>query len=133
MNETCDKLRIIFYINNKSSSSKAVNFHYEYQEQYFNIKVAEKLSMVEAGAQGREVVEVELISKNDLNGVTDLHISVGDKMYDLWLPASFIRFTKTDRYRMSSQVAEMVVVPDRQFASLQRMSEVAPVMFGGRD
>jgi hypothetical protein len=76
---------------------------------------------------------VALISKEDLNGVTDMHITVGSKTYDLWLPASFIRFLKTDRYRMQSDIEEMVIVPDRQFATLARMSEVAPIMFGGRD
>lgn len=40
MNETLDKLRIIFYLNNKTATRKTVNFHYEYQQQYFAISVS---------------------------------------------------------------------------------------------
>lgn len=133
MNQALDKLRLIFYVNNKTPSKRSVDFSYEYQQQYFAITVIEKLTAVEGNAQGREVVEVELISKDDLNGVTDMHVSVGGRTYDFWLPATFIRFRRTDRYRMQNDEEEMTVVPDRQFASLARMEEVAPVMLGGRD
>jgi hypothetical protein len=50
-----------------------------------------------------------------------MHVTVGSKTYDLWLPATFIRFRRTDRYRMQNNEEEMAVVPDRQFASLARM------------
>jgi hypothetical protein len=40
MNESLDKIRIIFYINNKTPARKTVNFHYEYQQQYFSINVS---------------------------------------------------------------------------------------------
>jgi hypothetical protein len=53
MNQTLDKLRIIFYINNKTNTKKNVNFHYEYQQQYFAITTIEKLATVEGNSQGR--------------------------------------------------------------------------------
>lgn len=40
MNESLDKLRIIFYVNNKTSTRKNVNFNYDYQPTYFAIRVA---------------------------------------------------------------------------------------------
>jgi hypothetical protein len=40
MNEALDKLRIIFYVNNKTSSRKSVSFNYDYQPTYFAIRVA---------------------------------------------------------------------------------------------
>lgn len=133
MNETFDKLRIIFYVNNKSSVRRTINFNYEYQSEYFQITVIEKLTEVAPNAQSREVIEVALISTSDLNGVTDVHVAVDNTMYDLWLPATFIRFRQTERYRMQNDEEEMNVLPDRQFASFNSMAEVAPLIFGGRD
>jgi hypothetical protein len=40
MNATLDKLRIIFYVNNKTQTRKGVNFNYDYQPTYFAIRVA---------------------------------------------------------------------------------------------
>ena len=39
-----------------------------------------------AKSQGREVLTIELISRLDLNGVTDIHVQVDESIYDLWLP-----------------------------------------------
>lgn len=83
---------------------------------------------MEGQAQGREVIEVELISMTDLNGVTDVHVQVASKLYDLWLPANFIRFRQAKSYRMDNSEAGMSVVPDRQFSTFGRMSEVVGVM-----
>jgi hypothetical protein len=39
LNPTMDKIRLIFYLNNKSSRAHRVNITYEAQKEYFNIKV----------------------------------------------------------------------------------------------
>ena len=39
INESMDKLRLIFYVNNKSSTAKRINFKYEFQHDYFDLKV----------------------------------------------------------------------------------------------
>lgn len=48
------------------------------------------------------MLEVRLVSKSDLNGVTDVHIKVDERVYDLWLPVSFIQFEKSKSYHMSN-------------------------------
>ena len=53
INEAMDKLRLIFYVNNKSNSAKRVNFKYEFQHDYFDLKVQEKLTQVIPKSQGR--------------------------------------------------------------------------------
>ena len=90
-----DRLRIIFYINNKSMFGKKVDINYDYQKDYFKIRVEEKLRELKPKSQGREVLEIDLISKYDLNGVADMHVLIGDTVYDLWLPISFIKFKQT--------------------------------------
>jgi hypothetical protein len=122
LDPTLSKLRIIFYVNNKSAVRKTVTFQYDFQTEYFNIKVIERLTAVEGKTQSREVIEVSLISSSDLNGVTDMHVAVDGKFYDCWLPASFIRFKQTDRYRLQNDEEEMTVLPDRQFANFSSMS-----------
>jgi hypothetical protein len=97
------------------------------------LNVLEKLTALNGQAQGREVVEIELISKTDLNGVTDLHVQVDGKVYDLWLPATFIRFKRADAYKMQNDEVEMCILPDRQFSSCSALSELVPVMYGGKD
>lgn len=87
-----NKIRLIIYIHNKSPNPKRIYISYEYQHEYFDLNVQEKLVKVEPRSQGREVLEVTLISKTDLNGVTDMHVEIGDTTYDLWLPLSFIKF-----------------------------------------
>lgn len=62
-----------------------------------------------------------------------MHVEVGDAIFDLWLPVSFIRFKEDKDYRLSSDTMEMTVLPDRQFANFSSMQEVVPVMFGGHD
>ena len=62
-----------------------------------------------------------LISKTDLNGVTDMHVDIGNTTFDLWLPVNFIKFREARDYRLSGDSIEMTVLPDRQFASLSRM------------
>jgi hypothetical protein len=74
MNERMDKVRIILYVYNKTPAQKMANINYEYQQEYFDIRVKEKLTRIPSKGQGREELEVSLISKVDLNGVTDLHI-----------------------------------------------------------
>ncbi len=74
MNERMDKVRIILYVYNKTPVQKMANINYEYQQEYFDIRVKEKLTRIPSKGQGREELEVSLISKVDLNGVTDLHI-----------------------------------------------------------
>lgn len=46
-------MRIIFYLNNKTNAKKKINFTYEYQHEYFQIEVIEKLTCVDSQAQGR--------------------------------------------------------------------------------
>lgn len=48
-----DKSRIIFYVNNKTNKTKRVTFNYEYQADYFALKVEEKISQVPPKIQGR--------------------------------------------------------------------------------
>jgi hypothetical protein len=133
MNQAMTKLRIIFYVNNKSDQAKRINIHYDFQPDYFDLVVEEKLTQLKPRAQGREVLELTLISKTDLNGVTDMHIQIGEAIYDLWLPANFICFKKTNDHRLGSDSVEMTVLPDRQFSSFSNVQEILPVMFGGRD
>lgn len=56
MNEKMDKIRIILYINNKTNKEKTVNINYEYQREYFDIKIQEKLTKISSKGQGREVL-----------------------------------------------------------------------------
>lgn len=74
-----------------------------------------------------------LISKTDLNGVTDMHVEIGEAIYDLWLPVSFIRFKETQDHRLPSDTMEMTVLPDRQFSSFNILQQILPAMFGGTD
>jgi hypothetical protein len=76
---------------------------------------------------------VTLISKTDLNAVTDMRVDLGDLAYDLWLPINFIAFKSTKDYRITSEATEMTVVPDRQFASFHTMKDIVPMMYGGTD
>ena len=117
MNSSLDKCRLIFYINNKTSTAKQVNIRYDYQHDYFDMRLQEKLSHIPPKSQGREVLEITCISKVDLNGVTDMHVDIGDVTYDLWLPVSFIVFKEVKDYRLSEDTMEMTVLPDRQFSS----------------
>ena len=44
--------------------------------------------------QGREVVEVRLRGQQlDYNSVIDVVVYVGPHVYNLWLPAMFLKFT----------------------------------------
>jgi hypothetical protein len=133
LDEKLSKVRIIFYVNNKSQQWKRVRLDYEYQKDCFKIEVLEKLEELGANTQAREVIEVSLISKTDLNAVTDMHVEVGDTVYDLWLPISFIRFKSMADYRMDNDEVEMTVVPDRQFSTFNNMQGLVPIMFGGND
>lgn len=74
-----------------------------------------------------------LISKTDLNGVTDMHVEIGETTYDLWLPVSFIRFKEAQNHRLPSDTMEMTVLPDRQFSSFNTLQQIIPAMFGGTD
>nr|BAK02724.1 predicted protein [Hordeum vulgare subsp. vulgare] len=56
MNQQLDKLRIIFYLNNKSNSHKRIAFNYDHQPDYFKINVLEKLNALPPHSQGREVI-----------------------------------------------------------------------------
>jgi hypothetical protein len=66
------------------------------------MQILEKLSEIGPKSQGREVAEVTLISKADLNAVTDMRVDLGDLAYDLWLPINFIAFKSTKDYRITS-------------------------------
>ena len=71
-----DKIRLIFYINNKTNRPRRVSITYEYQIEYFNLKVEEKITKVAPRSQGREAITIDLISRIDLNGVSDVHFYV---------------------------------------------------------
>ena len=101
LNESLDKVRLIFYVNNKTPHNVPVNFSYQPQSEYFYVHVAEKLSMVRGNSQGREVVEVTLVSSVDLNGVTDMKVDVGSNGYDLWLPVCFISFKQAQQHNVT--------------------------------
>ena len=64
---------------------------------------------------------IDLISRADLNGVSDVHIQVDEMIYDLWLPINFIRFKHAANYRMPKDTLEMTVLPDRQFSSFSEV------------
>ena len=87
------KIRIIFYINNKTSKIQPIKIEYDYEFTHYDLHVAEKLTSINGRGQGREVLEIELVrSCPDLNSVMDLHIRLGHKNYDLWVPVTFIEF-----------------------------------------
>ena len=65
--------------------------------------------------------------------MSDVHVDVDGTIYDLWLPANFIKFKSTDKYRMLNDELEMVIVPDRQFVNCKIASGVIPLIYGGRD
>lgn len=48
-----DKIRLIFYINNKTPQAKRVKINYEVQKEYFSLNVQEKLNQIPPGSQGR--------------------------------------------------------------------------------
>jgi hypothetical protein len=62
-----------------------------------------------------------------------MHVEVGDTVYDLWIPLTFIRFKSIANYRMNNEEVEMTVVPDRQFSTFNNMQSLVPIMFGGND
>jgi hypothetical protein len=55
MNKEMNKIRIIFYINNKSERAKKANITYEFQNEYFSMQILEKLTQIGPKSQGREV------------------------------------------------------------------------------
>ena len=127
-----DKIRLIYYVNNKSALNQSVSITYMNQVDYFDISVIEKLEIVQGNSQGREVIEVSLVSREDLNGVTDMRVEIGHNTYDLWLPVNFIRFRHSECHSVTGETLEMTILPDRQFASFESLSQVIPAMLGGR-
>ena len=77
--------------------------------------------------QGREVIEIELSpGSRNLNSVIDVHFSIGEKRYDLWVPVCFIEWSDkglTD----NAPRANMLVQPDRQFSNYDNAKKVLPL------
>ena len=69
----------------------------------------------------------------DLNGVSDVHLTIGSQIFDLWLPINFIRFKNFNNYRLPNDTMEMTVLPDRQFSSFTILQQIVPIMYGGSD
>lgn len=62
-----DKLRIIFYVNNKTPFDRQVKINYDYLEEYYDVSVKEKMTEVRSHKEAREVLEIKLKSTYDLN------------------------------------------------------------------
>lgn len=92
-----DRIRLIFYIHNKQNKPVSASIEYDYQQEYFNVVVCEKLDWIASNQQGREVIEVTLRAEKDLNGVSDVHIRIDNSQYDIWLPLTFINFITDSR------------------------------------
>ena len=87
--------------------------------------------MIRGHSQGRQVIEVALVSAVDLNGVTDMKVEVGNNSYDLWLPVCFIAFKQPQQHNVTGETLSMTLLPDRQFSSYQSVARVLPTIFGG--
>lgn len=48
-----DRVRVIFFVKNKTSRAITVSFRYEYDASYFKLKVNEKLETVAPHGQAR--------------------------------------------------------------------------------
>lgn len=64
-----DRVRLIFYVNNKTFTSKFTRITYEYESSYYDIDVKEKMNSVNVGQEAREVIEIKLKSMKDINSV----------------------------------------------------------------
>jgi hypothetical protein len=77
--------------------------------------------------QGREVLEISLLhSCPDLNSVVDVHVSVGQRKLDLWLPICFIVWTYASVVE-AGEVGFMTIQPDRQFSTYESMAKLLPL------
>lgn len=78
MNAAMQKIRLIFYIQNKSKRQAEIAVEYDYQLSHYIIETTEKLYEVKANSQSREVIEISLSpSSKNLNSVIDVHFSIG--------------------------------------------------------
>ena len=87
-----DRVRIIFYVNNKTFTSKFTRINYEYESAYYDIEVKEKMTSVNVGQEAREVIEIKLKSMKDINSVIEANFELGEKRYHLWVPVIFMEF-----------------------------------------
>ncbi len=53
LNKECDTVRLIFYINNKTSQDRKVTIDYEYESVSYQILISERLRQVNSNSQGR--------------------------------------------------------------------------------
>jgi hypothetical protein len=58
LDSSLSKVRIVFYVNNKSAVNLSVDFQYKFEKRLFSLSVTEKLRYVDAHQQSREAVEV---------------------------------------------------------------------------
>lgn len=87
-------VRVILFFNNKNADYKTIRVDYKYEQDYYELRVTEKVRELDSFRQGREVVEVRLRGQDNLNSVIDVVVYIGTDVYKLWLPAMFLKFSQ---------------------------------------
>lgn len=121
------RMRIILYINNKTSNNEVADIEYDYELNYYILHVSEKMRNLYPHQQSREVLEIELnCTCPDLNSAVDVHITIGSRKYDLWLPICFVEWTP-ETVAAHGPSSFMVVQPDRQFSTYEQALKILPL------
>lgn len=123
-------VRVIFYVNNKTSKDENINIEYEFDQSMYQLRVGEKLVTLHAGKQGREELTVSLRddSRRPLSFII-CHFTIGATVYDILLPVLFFSFaeglTKTADYTHKT----LTIIPNKQFASPHFMYTLMPLTY----
>lgn len=127
-------VRIILYFNNKTGLQKNVDTDYEYESNYYDLDVKEKLRDIKAFKQGREVIEIKLKSSaTDINSVVEATVNLDGKKFKIWIPAMFIKIVrKTDSF-YTEAMGSKTILPHKYFRSAGETKKVIGDAEGDRD
>lgn len=64
-----ERRKIVIYVNNKRKHDTSFNISYKCDKQYYEMSISKKIGVIDAERQGREEIEVRLVSKTDLDSV----------------------------------------------------------------
>lgn len=110
--------RIILYFNNKTNQPHRISVKYEWEPNYYDLMVSEKVNEVGGLKQAREVVEVQLMNGNDINSVIEANVDIDGRKYKLWLPVMFIQLSKPREGGMQpTDKSTKIVYPSKLFSN----------------
>lgn len=110
--------RVILYFNNKTNQPHRINVKYEWEPNYYDLMVSEKVNEVGGLKQAREVVEVQLRNGNDINSVIEANVDIDGRKYKLWLPVMFIQLSKPREGGMQpGDKSTKIVYPSKLFSN----------------